>query len=64
MSQNKPTIEDKIAELEQRVAWFDSDEFRLDQAIERYTEAEKLSNEITKELTELKNTIIKADEEK
>lgn len=62
MKQNKQTIEDKIAELERQVAWFDSEEFALEQAIDRYKEAEKLSTQITKELQELKNTIIQIGE--
>lgn len=62
MKQNKQTIEDKIAELERQVAWFDSEEFALEQAIDRYEDARKLSEQITKELQELKNTIIQIDE--
>lgn len=57
MKKNNLSTEEKIVELERQVAWFDSEEFVLDQAIERYKAAEKLSTEITAELQEFKSTI-------
>jgi len=54
---DNPTIEEKIAMLEQKVAWFDGDEFALEQAMDRYDEAQKLADEIQVELADLKNTI-------
>ncbi|HCH33908.1 MAG: hypothetical protein UY35_C0033G0008 [Candidatus Saccharibacteria bacterium GW2011_GWC2_48_9] len=54
---DNPTIEEKIAMLEQKVAWFDGDEFVLEQAMDRYDEAQKLADEIQVELADLKNTI-------
>jgi exodeoxyribonuclease VII small subunit len=47
----------KIAELDQKVEWFYSDEFKLDEATEKYKEAVELAKEIEKDLNELKNEI-------
>lgn len=57
-AKNDSTIKDKIAKLDTLVAWFDSDEFELEQAIERFAEAEKLAKEIEKDLNDFKNKII------
>lgn len=54
---NTPTIEEKIATLERLVAWFDSEEFILEQAVEKYDDAQKLAVEIQDDITKLKNTI-------
>ena len=37
--------------------WFYSDDFKLDEATDRYKEAVKLAKEIEKDLVELKNEI-------
>lgn len=47
----------KIAELDQKVEWFYSDEFKLDEATGKYKEAVELAKEIEKDLNELKNEI-------
>ena len=44
-------------ELSELVAWFESDEFELELAIEKYKVAEQLAGEIEKDLSELKNEI-------
>ena len=54
---NKETISKKLARLEEFVAWFESDEFVLEEALERFKKAEALSREIEDELKEFKNTI-------
>lgn len=62
MSQKKnKTITQKINDFEELIKWFDSDSFSLEAAIEKYTQASKLAEEIEQELVELKNevTIIK-----
>lgn len=56
MSQNK-TIQEKTAQLNQLVAWFDSEEFVLERAVEKFREAEVLAEEIEADLTTLKNEI-------
>lgn len=57
MSSKNSTIKEKTAELAQLVAWFDSEEFDLEKAIDKFKEAEKLAKEIENNLTELKNEI-------
>ncbi len=65
MSNDKPTtIEQKIAELEKLVTWFDSDDFVLEQAIEHYEHAKKLADEVQQDVLQLKNTITRVDDGK
>ena len=54
---NEMTIAEKTAKLNEMVAWFNSDDFELEQALDRFTEAEKLAAEIEKDLLALKNRI-------
>lgn len=54
---NSDTLTEKLAKLDEMVAWFDSDDFELEQALEKFTEAEKLAAEIESDLLALKNTI-------
>ena len=51
------TVSQKMSELNELVAWFEGDEFELEQAIETYKKAEKLAGEIERDLVELKNEI-------
>lgn len=46
-----------MSELSELVAWFEGDEFELEQALETYSKAEKLAAEIEHDLTSLKNEI-------
>ena len=60
MSENvtKPkSIEKRITELDQQTEWFYSDDFSLDQALEKYQAATKLAQEIDQDLTLLKNQV-------
>lgn len=57
MSETKKSLNEKIAELDKKVEWFYSDEFKLEEAVENYREAVGLAKEIEKDLTELKNEI-------
>jgi exonuclease VII small subunit len=57
MKHTSQTIEEKITKLEVQVAWFESDEFVLEEATTRYAAASQLADEITQDITELKNTI-------
>ena len=59
MSQkNDETISKKMSKLKELVAWFESDDFVIEEAVERYKEAEVLAEEIEKDLSELKNEVI------
>ena len=56
MTQNK-SIKEKTTELTELVAWFDSDEFVLEQALDKFKEAEKLAQDIENDLMTLRNDI-------
>ncbi|OYX53775.1 hypothetical protein B7Y92_01650 [Candidatus Saccharibacteria bacterium 32-50-13] len=57
MAKNNATIQEKIAQLDELVAWFDGDEFSLEAATEVFKKAEALAREIEADLTELKNEV-------
>jgi len=57
MSEEKKSLNEKIAELDKKVEWFYSDEFKLEEAVENYKRAAGLAKEIEQDLTELKNEI-------
>lgn len=54
---SETTMQEKLATLGELVAWFESDEFSIELAIEKYKEAEKLAKEIEQELNEFKHSI-------
>lgn len=56
MTKNKK-IQEKTAELTELVAWFDSDAFVLEQALDKFKEAEKLAQDIEQDLVTLRNDI-------
>lgn len=51
------TIQEKTVELNNLVAWFDSEEFVLETALEKFKQAEKLAEEIEKDLQAIKNDV-------
>ena len=57
MRKNNTTIQEKTLKLSELVAWFDSEEFVLEAALDRFKEAEKLATEIEQDLSSLKNEI-------
>ena len=57
MTENKKTLNEKIAELDEKVEWFYSDEFKLEEATGKYKEALGLAKEVERDLKELKNEI-------
>lgn len=57
MSKANKTIAEKTAGLSELVAWFDSDDFTLETALDKFKEAEKLAAEIEKDLESLQNDI-------
>lgn len=54
---SSPSIAEKTAKLDELIAWFDSDDFELEQALDKFKEAEKLAQEIERDLMSLKNNI-------
>ena len=51
------TIQEKTADLQKLVAWFDSDEFTLEAALDKFKEAEALAAEIEQNLAAFQNDI-------
>ena len=53
----KLSLNQKIEKLDGQVEWFYSDDFKLEEAVDKYKDAVKLAKEIEKDLNELKNEI-------
>lgn len=51
------SIQSKIAKLDEFVAWFESDEFQLEQATAKLKEAAKLAAEIENDLESVANDV-------
>ena len=56
-TKSNPTIAEKRAELGKLLAWFESDDFAVEEAIAKFETAEKLARDIETELMEYKNKI-------
>lgn len=54
---NDMTIEQMMAELNERIAWFQGDDFNLDEAKQRFIEARELSKKITSTLEDMRHDI-------
>ena len=57
MSKANKSIQEKTNQLTKLVAWFDSGEFSIEEALNKYKIAEKLVAEIEGDLSSLKNEI-------
>ena len=54
---NDMTIEQMMAELNERIAWFQGDDFNLDEAKQSFIEARELSKKITATLEDMRHDI-------
>ena len=54
---NEKTIEQMMAELNERIAWFQGDDFNLDEAKQRFIEARQLAQDITAVLDDMQHDI-------
>ena len=54
---NDMTIEQMMAELNERIAWFQGDDFNLDEAKQRFIEAREFSKKITATLEDMRHDI-------
>ena len=54
---NDMTIEQMMAELNERIAWFQGDDFNLDEAKQRFIEVRELSKKITATLEDMRHDI-------
>lgn len=57
MSVKNKTIEEKMNELRELAAWFESDEFSLTSASEKFKAAATLAKEIEHDLSEMENDV-------
>lgn len=55
--QTNKSVSEKMAQLGELVAWFESDEFALEYAIKKFREAEELAKSIENDLKNIKNDI-------
>lgn len=51
------TIEQMMTELSERIAWFQGDDFNLDEAKRKFIEARELSKKITSTLEDMQHDI-------
>lgn len=51
------TIKQKLAQLDELVAWFEQDDIDIEQSLKKFEQAEKLADEIASELKTAKNKI-------
>lgn len=51
------TVQQELADLSEMIAWFQSDEFSLEEAVTTYKKAEALAKKIDDDLQGLKNEI-------
>lgn len=51
------SIQEKMAALDELLAWFDGDDFELEQSLEKFTAAKKLADDIEQDLMTMKNKI-------
>jgi exodeoxyribonuclease VII small subunit len=54
---NDLTFEEKLAKLEQIVAWFESEGVTLGESMQRFEQGMKLAEGLEKELTEAENQV-------
>lgn len=54
---NEKTIEQMMVELNERIAWFQGEEFNLDEAKQRFVEARQLAKDITAVLDDMQHDI-------
>lgn len=57
MSEKNSTVQQKLSDLSELVAWFQSSDFALEEAVEQYKKAEALAAEIEADLAHVKNDI-------
>lgn len=55
--ENELSVQEKLTELSELVAWFQSGNFKLEDALDKFKAAELLAESIEKDLTKLKNDI-------
>lgn len=54
---NDKSLSDQLRELDELIAWFDQDDFDLDEALKKFDEGTKLTEQIEERLSTLENKI-------
>lgn len=57
MSEANKTVQQKLTDLSELVGWFQGPSFKLEEAVNKFQVAEKLAEDIEKDLNNLKNEI-------
>lgn len=57
MSTNNLSIEERIQELEQLLAWFESDDVTVSDSLQKYERAQQLAHELEMALSKAKNKV-------
>lgn len=57
MSEKNKTVQEKLNELSELVAWFQGPNFSLEEAVEKFKQAEGLAEVIEGDLKKIKNDI-------
>ena len=56
-AESNQTVEEKIAELDALLAWFESEDVTVDEALRKYERAQVLSKELSTALKEAQNKV-------
>ena len=54
---NNTTIKEQLQQLDELISWFESDDFTLEEAVEKFNAAERLAEDIRQKLSSLKSDI-------
>lgn len=57
MSNQKNNLKDKLAELEELLAWFEQDDMDIEEALKKYEKGSELAISIREQLTNIENKI-------
>lgn len=57
MSKESKTIQERTKELNELLAWFDSDGFTVEAAMDKFKQAEEIAESIKQDLMALKNDV-------
>jgi exodeoxyribonuclease VII small subunit len=56
-TKNNPSLREHIAELETLMTWFEQDDLDIEQALEKFKQADSLAKKIEKRLSSLENEV-------
>lgn len=57
MSKENLSISEKMVKLDELLAWFDGEDFELEEALARFSEAKQLATDIEQDLAVVKHNI-------